>query len=372
MTEKTPGSRSGDATQAALAAANQALAAANAAVEAAARALALSAGNEQEARPNRAARRAANAIRRAGSKAAPPEPGLVEAGPAAPPAPPVEPVAELELPALEPAEEPAADLEVAAPEPAEEPLEFPPAQLPTEAGDLVPGHDRPGRLPVDLDTAPQAETTAQGREPGAGPIILGPAAGPDAPPAPAAAAPTPEAEPRRDAAAAARVIRQEAEQRDREIELAQREAAMARFSPMEPARRVAAVPQAEPNGYTVLVVDDEEQVRALTVRILSRYGYDVLQASGVELALELLDSHGRDVNLVLSDVAMPGLSGKDLFRAISRTRPGLPVVFMSGYALGVYAPEGLVEEGVKMLPKPFSQDDLLAFVTEALAGAAAR
>ena len=164
----------------------------------------------------------------------------------------------------------------------------------------------------------------------------------------------------------------EAELHARELEMEAREAAMALYAPMEPPRRVPAKPQAELNGYTVLVVDDEEQVRALTVRILSRYGYHVLEASGVEIALRLLDEPTADVDLVLSDVAMPGLSGKDLFRAISESRPGLPVVFMSGYALGVYAPEGLVEEGVKMLPKPFTQEDLLEFVTEALEGAAAR
>jgi len=153
----------------------------------------------------------------------------------------------------------------------------------------------------------------------------------------------------------------------RQLEMEAREAAMALYAPMEPARSVPAAPQAEINGYTVLVVDDEEQVRALTVRILGRYGYQVLEAPGVEIALGLLDEPTAAVDLVLSDVAMPGLSGKDLFRAISKLRPGLPVVFMSGYALGVYAPEGLVEAGVKILPKPFTQEDLLEFVTEALA-----
>ncbi|MDQ6748672.1 MAG: response regulator [Candidatus Dormibacteraeota bacterium] len=123
---------------------------------------------------------------------------------------------------------------------------------------------------------------------------------------------------------------------------------------------------------TVLVVDDDEQVRTLTVRILVRRGYRVLEASGVELALSILARRDSQVDLVLSDVAMPGLSGKDLFRALSESRPGLPVVFMSGYALGVYAPEGLVEAGVKMLPKPFGQAELLAFVTEALQAAGPR
>lgn len=149
-------------------------------------------------------------------------------------------------------------------------------------------------------------------------------------------------------------------------------AAMGRYAPMGPARRVPARPQAASNGYTVLVVDDEEQVRALTVRILTRYGYRVLEAPGVEIALALLDEPTANVDLVLSDVAMPGLSGQDLFRAISQSRPGLPVALMSGYALGVYAPVGLIEEGVRVLSKPFTQEDLLGFVTEALEGAAAR
>ena len=158
----------------------------------------------------------------------------------------------------------------------------------------------------------------------------------------------------------------EAQLHARQLEMEAREAAMALYAPMEPARIVPAAPQAENNGYTVLVVDDEEQVRTLTVRILGRSGYHVLEAPGVEIALGLLDEPTAAVDLVLSDVAMPGLSGKDLFRAISKSRPGLPVVFMSGYALGIYAPEGLVEAGVKILPKPFTQEDLLEFVTEAL------
>lgn len=166
--------------------------------------------------------------------------------------------------------------------------------------------------------------------------------------------------------------RQEAGLRERQFDIASRQAAMGRYAPMGPARSVPARPQAQLNGYTVLVVDDEEQVRALTVRILTRYGYRVLEASGAEIALGLLDEPTANVDLVLSDVAMPRLSGQDLFRVISESRPGLPVALMSGYALGVYAPEGLIEEGVKVLPKPFTQEDLLGFVTEALEGAAAR
>jgi CheY-like chemotaxis protein len=298
----------GDTAQAALAAANQALAAANAAVAAAVHALELS---TEEAKRKPARRRPSSERKRA-------------------PAP-------------------------RSPEPRA-------ARPRTMEFDPQPGPRPP--LPVELE--------ARGHPDGAAPIRLGPSTEAPAPPEPPPpvepvppAGPPPAPPPARDEAETARL---EVELVTREADIAQREAAMARYSSLEPARRVPAVPQAESNGYTVLVVDDEEQVRALTVRILSRYGYNVLEAPGVEVALAVLDSGDTGVDLVLSDVAMPGLSGKDLFRRISETRPGLPVVFMSGYALGVYAPEGLIEEGVKMLPKPFTQDDLLAFVTGALTG----
>ena len=244
--------------------------------------------------------------------------------------------------------------------------QLPPRPLPTESAPKVPeapAADNGARAPR------RQEPEAARRPPGAGPIHLGPSTAPVPPPT--AAAPGVVETPAHQVDQA-EIARHESELREREAEIAAREAAMARYAPVEPGRTVPARPQAEANGYTVLVVDDEEQVRALTVRILTRFGYRVLEASGVEIALSLLDEPTANVDLVLSDVAMPGLSGKDLFRAISQSRPGLPVVFMSGYALGVYAPEGLIEEGVKMLPKPFTQEDLLGFVTEALEGAAAR
>lgn len=240
---------------------------------------------------------------------------------------------------------------------------------------------RDAPLEVEALPAPGPETERQAttRPSGSAPIQLGPSSATSpaspapAPPAEPATAPASDAPaplpPTAPAVDPAEAARREAELAARESEIAEREAAMAQYAPMEPAHAVPARPPAEPNGLTVLVVDDEEQVRALTVRILSRFGYRVLEASGVEIAMSILDQRESEIDLVLSDVAMPGLSGKDLFRAISETRPGLPVVFMSGYALGVYAPEGLVEEGVKMLPKPFGQEDLLDFVTEALAGA---
>jgi CheY-like chemotaxis protein len=377
MTEKRKKSHP-DPASLALEAANQALTAANAAVQAAVKALALTRREKEE---DDAARRGRGSIRSAASQArrglantdadgagvAP----LASTAPArraakpkpAPPAPEVPQPKAIPRPKATPAPRPVAPAPTAEPVPstggafaarkrgthAEPPVQTPP-----------PGHDT-GSGEQRMEASPQVpESQAQERPSGSGPIILGAGAAiTDAPrdQSPAAPAPLAPAGP------------SEAELQQREAEVAEREAAMARYEPMEPAHPVPARPQAEDNGFTVLVVDDEEQVRALTVRILSRFGYRVLEASGVELALSILDQDSSNVDLVLSDVAMPGLSGKDLFRAISESRPGLPVVFMSGYALGVYAPEGLIEEGVKMLPKPFGQDDLLDFVTEALQGA---
>ena len=413
--------RNDDPAQRALEAANQALAAANAAVQAAVKALAFSSSRHQEeeaehrARGGGSIRKAASQARRSAGGEASGEAPLSSAPskarsssaravskPAAPPRPAAEPrpPATPRKAAPSPAAPPvarsappkrAADAHAESPTRAKirkslesEVAPLPPRPLPTEAQPRTSGNG--------ATAAPERQATQ--RPEGAGPIRLGPSSAPPAPPpeapsqpdiqgpsAPevaeaAKAAALAQAEAARAAAAAqaeaAEAARHEADLREREQELAAREAAMARYAPMEPARTVPAKPQAEPNGYTVLVVDDEEQVRALTVRILTRFGYRVLEASGVEIALALLDEPTANVDLVLSDVAMPGLSGKDLFRAISQSRPGLPVVFMSGYALGVYAPEGLIEEGVKMLPKPFTQEDLLGFVTEALEGAAAR
>ncbi|MEA2682469.1 MAG: two-component system, cell cycle sensor histidine kinase and response regulator CckA [Chloroflexota bacterium] len=426
MTDKRKDSRNNDPASMALEAANQALAAANAAVNAAVKALSLASrrGNNDEGRRGRgsirnaasqARRRLANedddstgvaplasaapaprapARRGAAPKAAPkagaqaktkavvkpkaaPKPRAVAKPKAA--APPVAPPPPAPPPGTSFTARKRAGAFDAPPEIAppsrgragmrkvmtESMDELPPHALPTESQPL----SRDNRAAAEAPASPEVQ--AKTRPSGSGPIILGSGAGArvDAPTdqaaaAPPAAGPT-EAELREQA-------RRETELREREAELAEREAAMARYTPMEPAHAVPAKPPVEENGYTVLVVDDEEQVRALTVRILSRFGYRVLEASGVELALSILDEDTSNVDLVLSDVAMPGLSGKDLFRAISESRPGLPVVFMSGYALGVYAPEGLIEEGVKMLPKPFGQEDLLDFVTEALQGAAAR
>ncbi len=119
-------------------------------------------------------------------------------------------------------------------------------------------------------------------------------------------------------------------------------------------------------GESVLVVEDDTDVRAMTAEILESLGYRVITAaSGVE-ALARLDAHGGKIQLLVSDVVMPGLSGPALCAAVSERRPGMRHLFISGYA------EGLGESGegltASFLPKPFSVSALARAVRHALDG----
>jgi len=113
----------------------------------------------------------------------------------------------------------------------------------------------------------------------------------------------------------------------------------------------------------ILVVDDEAMVRQLAARILKEQGYRVVEAPDGVAALDMLD--GSAVDLVLSDVIMPRLTGVELMERLSLTQPGLPVLLMSGYGTtellsrGVSAPCGL-------LPKPFPPDRLIEEVRRCL------
>ena len=115
----------------------------------------------------------------------------------------------------------------------------------------------------------------------------------------------------------------------------------------------------------ILVVDDEQIVLELTVRVLERAGYDVVPVSAPERALELVDA--GDLDLVVSDVVMPGLSGVDLLDEIRLRRPDLPVVLMTG---GLPEPERTSEAlrlgATGIVYKPFSHAELRGAVEAAL------
>jgi PAS domain S-box-containing protein len=118
----------------------------------------------------------------------------------------------------------------------------------------------------------------------------------------------------------------------------------------------------------VLVAEDEEQVRALTVRALRRLGYTVLAAGTGSEALELVQHHGGSLHLLLTDVIMPGLNGKELALRASTLQPRLRVLYMSGYTSNVVVHHGVLDAGVSLLQKPFTPDQLARKVRQVLDG----
>lgn len=117
----------------------------------------------------------------------------------------------------------------------------------------------------------------------------------------------------------------------------------------------------------ILVVEDDPVVRDLVCRLLAALGYDVIEAAGVDDALRVAQE--RDgIRLVLTDVVMPGMSGRQLFERIAVLRPGIGVLYMSGYDDDEISGRGVVAAGVPFLQKPFTAEALARKVREALSG----
>jgi two-component system, cell cycle sensor histidine kinase and response regulator CckA len=133
---------------------------------------------------------------------------------------------------------------------------------------------------------------------------------------------------------------------------------------IQPARN-GAPNMADARGETVLIAEDEDAVRALTTRILRKRGYHVLEAKhGVE-ALDIARTHEGRIDLLLTDVVMPMLGGRELGEMLMRARPDVKVLFMSGYTGDALLQRGLLE-GSKFLEKPFTPNSLAAKVREVL------
>jgi PAS domain S-box-containing protein len=121
-------------------------------------------------------------------------------------------------------------------------------------------------------------------------------------------------------------------------------------------------------GETVLLVEDEDVVRESARRILSRNGYTVLAAANADEAMAIVTGRADEIALLLTDVVMPGRSGKELSRDVALLRPATKVLFMSGYSHDVIVHQGVLEEGVSLIEKPFAAADLLRKVRELLDG----
>jgi two-component system, cell cycle sensor histidine kinase and response regulator CckA len=105
---------------------------------------------------------------------------------------------------------------------------------------------------------------------------------------------------------------------------------------------------------TVLVVEDNEMVRTLACDTLESLGYRVLAAESPIICIELVKGYEGPISLLLTDVVMPGMNGRELFNILGRTRPELRVLFMSGYSSNVIGHHGVLDEGVNFIQKPFS------------------
>jgi two-component system, cell cycle sensor histidine kinase and response regulator CckA len=117
---------------------------------------------------------------------------------------------------------------------------------------------------------------------------------------------------------------------------------------------------------TILLVEDESVVRQLVAEILESNGYAVLQAGDGPSALELLRRHTDDVDLLVTDVVMPGMSGPEVANAVSAMRPQTQVLYISGYTDSQIGHHGVLEPGVAFLQKPFSAGDLTRKVRSVL------
>ena len=117
---------------------------------------------------------------------------------------------------------------------------------------------------------------------------------------------------------------------------------------------------------SILIVEDSDQVRRLAESVLKRNGYQVLTAKDGAEALEAMASHDLPVNLLLTDVVLPGMNGRELYEKAAESYPSMKVLYMSGYTDNVIAHRGVLDEGVQFIQKPFTVYGLAVKVREVL------
>jgi len=113
-------------------------------------------------------------------------------------------------------------------------------------------------------------------------------------------------------------------------------------------------------------VEDEVPILNLENRTLEALGYRVLAAETPTVALTLAAEHDGPIHLLVTDVVMPGMNGRELAESLWALEPGMKCLFMSGYTADIIARQGILDEEVQFLPKPFSMNDLAVKVREIL------
>src|SRR5262249_60181648 len=126
--------------------------------------------------------------------------------------------------------------------------------------------------------------------------------------------------------------------------------------------------QAVPSAYgteTILVIEDDESVRAFVSDTLRDLNYNVIEARDAPSALVALDQH-ENVDLLLSDVVLPGKNGRQLAEAVRGKRPGIKVLFMTGYSRNAIVHQGRLDHGVELIQKPLTQATLASKIRDIL------
>jgi len=122
----------------------------------------------------------------------------------------------------------------------------------------------------------------------------------------------------------------------------------------------------EPGTETILLVEDEANLRYLARQYLEKQGYKVIEAADGAVAMQIAVAHDKLIHLLLTDVIMPGMNGRELAQRICEIRPNVKVLYMSGYTENVIGHDGMLDAGVRLLQKPFTLRDLKSKVREVL------
>jgi CheY-like chemotaxis protein len=142
--------------------------------------------------------------------------------------------------------------------------------------------------------------------------------------------------------------------------------------PVEVAEAPPAVAQPARGAETILVVEDDDSVRRMTREFLKIKGYTVIEARSAANAIQIMEERNQEIDLVLTDVLMPGMKGRELVGRLMEIRSNLKVLYMSAYTEDAAINIGVLNPGTEFIEKPFGPDDLANKIREVLTRSAIR
>jgi CheY-like chemotaxis protein len=129
---------------------------------------------------------------------------------------------------------------------------------------------------------------------------------------------------------------------------------------------IKSAPVLSSGGETILLVEDEPSILTMTAEILERLKYSVIKAATPGQAIDMAREHAGEIHLLMTDVVMPEMNGRDLAKSLLSLYPNIKRLFMSGYTANVIAHHGVLDEGVHFIQKPFTIKSLTLKVRETL------